>query len=63
MNNPSQVEIFPRGSDKRQSQPTLEYAVPVPVELSVIVPTFNERDNIPVLVERLVKILAGIAWE
>ena len=63
MNLPSQVEILRGGSDKPHSQPILEYAVPVPVELSVIVPTFNERDNIPVLVERLAKILAGIAWE
>ena len=62
MNLPSQVEILRGGSAKPHSQP-IEYAVPVPVELSVIVPTFNERDNIPVLVERLAKILAGIAWE
>jgi len=41
----------------------LDCAAPVPVELSVIVPTFNERDNVPLLVERLRKVLAGIAWE
>lgn len=34
-----------------------------PAELSVIVPTFNERDNVPLLVERLSKTLTGIAWE
>ncbi|NTG45714.1 glycosyltransferase family 2 protein [Rhizobium rhizogenes] len=31
--------------------------------LSVIIPTFNERDNITPLVERLRKALAGIDWE
>jgi len=34
-----------------------------PAELSVIIPTFNERDNIEPLVERLEQVLAGIAWE
>lgn len=32
-------------------------------ELSVIVPTFNERDNVPVMIERLDAALVGIAWE
>lgn len=31
--------------------------------LTVVVPTFNERDNLPVLVERLHKALTGIDWE
>jgi dolichol-phosphate mannosyltransferase len=34
-----------------------------PVELTVVVPTFNERDNIEPLVEKLELALAGIAWE
>jgi dolichol-phosphate mannosyltransferase len=33
------------------------------IELTVVVPTFNERDNIPLLVARLDGVLAGIAWE
>jgi len=33
------------------------------VELAVIVPSFNERDNIEPLVERLGACLKGIAWE
>jgi dolichol-phosphate mannosyltransferase len=33
------------------------------VELSVVVPTFNERDNVAALVERLNAALAGIRWE
>jgi dolichol-phosphate mannosyltransferase len=32
-------------------------------ELSVVVPTFNESENIAVLVDRLRTALAGIAWE
>jgi dolichol-phosphate mannosyltransferase len=32
-------------------------------DLTLVVPTFNERDNIPILVERLFAALAGIAWE
>jgi dolichol-phosphate mannosyltransferase len=34
-----------------------------PAELTVVVPTFNERDNVSLLVERLVDVLQGIAWE
>ncbi len=34
-----------------------------PPELSVIVPTFNESENLPVLVERLRAALQGVAWE
>ncbi len=32
-------------------------------ELSVVVPTFNERDNVTVLYRRLGATLSGIAWE
>ena len=34
-----------------------------PPELAVIIPTLNERDNVPLVVERLNRVLAGIAWE
>jgi dolichol-phosphate mannosyltransferase len=34
-----------------------------PAELTVVIPTLNERDNVPVVVERLNRALAGIAWE
>ncbi len=36
---------------------------PQGVELTVVVPTFNERDNIEVLLARLDAALRGIAWE
>ncbi len=32
-------------------------------ELSVVVPTYKERDNIPLLVEKLARTLDGLAWE
>lgn len=36
---------------------------PQPLELAVIVPTFNERDNVPLLLAKLERALAGIAYE
>ncbi len=32
-------------------------------EISIVVPTFNERDNVHVLLQRLDAALAGISWE
>ncbi|MEA2871376.1 MAG: dolichol-phosphate mannosyltransferase [Hyphomicrobiales bacterium] len=32
-------------------------------ELSVVVPTFKERDNVPLLVDKLARTLEGIDWE
>jgi dolichol-phosphate mannosyltransferase len=49
-------EAIRLGSDTPQA------ASPSP-ELSVVVPTFNERDNVTVLYRRLEAALAGIAWE
>ena len=39
------------------------WAVAPGVELTVVVPAFNERDNIELLVERLDAALDGVAWE
>lgn len=33
------------------------------IMLSVVVPCFNERENVPVLVQKLEEVLAGIDWE
>jgi dolichol-phosphate mannosyltransferase len=38
-------------------------AIPEPAELSIVVPTFNERANISLLIDRLRVALEGIAWE
>ena len=32
-------------------------------ELTVVVPTFNEAPNIPILVNRLTEVLIGIEWK
>jgi dolichol-phosphate mannosyltransferase len=34
-----------------------------PVELAVVLPTFNERDNVEPLIARLEEVLAGTEWE
>jgi dolichol-phosphate mannosyltransferase len=34
-----------------------------PFELTVVIPTFNERDNVGPLVQRLRRTLAGVAWQ
>jgi dolichol-phosphate mannosyltransferase len=36
---------------------------PQAVELSVIVPTYNEAENVPLLIGKLSDVLAGIRWE
>src|SRR4051795_7628846 len=46
----------------RPGSDTQKAASPAP-ELSVVVPTFNERDNVAVLYRRREAALAGIAWE
>ncbi|HEX3991187.1 MAG TPA: glycosyltransferase, partial [Acetobacteraceae bacterium] len=33
------------------------------LQLSVVIPTFNERDNVTVLYRRLEATLAGVSWE
>jgi dolichol-phosphate mannosyltransferase len=34
-----------------------------PIELTVVVPAFNERQNVPILLEKLEGVLAGVEWE
>jgi len=43
-----------------RARATDEQATP---ELSVVVPTFNEAPNIPLVVARLTQVLSGIRWE
>ena len=47
----------------RHTQPVASPPSPGPVELSVIVPTFNERGNVAPLLARLEAALAGVVWE
>jgi dolichol-phosphate mannosyltransferase len=51
-----------RGSEDRAGFGVTCEATPGP-ELSIIVPTYNERDNILELVNRLKQCLTGISWE
>ena len=46
----------------RPGQGTSSQAAATP-EVSVVVPTFNERDNVSALFRKLEAALAGIAWE
>ena len=58
------AELWPAEPEARRSEvrslPENWGAAPA---LAVVVPTLNERDNVPLLVERLNEALAGIAWE
>ena len=51
-----------QSASERASAPALS-AARLPARLSVIVPTFNERENVPVLIERLRETLESLAWE
>jgi dolichol-phosphate mannosyltransferase len=44
------------------SAPVPAVTGPAP-EIGIILPTFNERDNLPLLVERVAQVLAGCDWE
>src|SRR5260370_10658658 len=55
----SQINVLPQPQAK-QSRSKDEASIP---ELSVVIPTFKERGNIEILVQRLDAALSGIAWE
>jgi len=46
-----------------QSAPGKPLQAATPLQLSVIIPTFNERDNVNTLFRRLEAALAGVSWE
>ena len=52
-----------------QNGPAVSQVAPLPgatapaPEITVILPTFNERDNLPVIVERIGRALDGVDWE
>jgi dolichol-phosphate mannosyltransferase len=61
----SVAELWPSGSPviagldlESEPHPTVS-----PVEFAIIIPTLNERDNVPLMVERLNGVLTGVAWE
>jgi dolichol-phosphate mannosyltransferase len=55
--------IADTASDTRSWRDPEARPAAVAAELTVVIPTFNERDNIAPLVERLETVLSGIAWE
>ncbi len=55
-------DVSPATSPPALSPAPISAVRPAP-ELSVVVPTFNERTNVPILVERLAQVLAGCDWE
>ncbi len=38
-------------------------AMTAPAEITIVIPTLNERQNVPILAARLAEALEGIAWE
>jgi dolichol-phosphate mannosyltransferase len=54
---------IPAARSERETRAEAAPAAGRPTELSVVVPTFNERDNVAAVVERLDRTLASIAWE
>jgi dolichol-phosphate mannosyltransferase len=60
----SVAALWPNGKPEPAS-PEVPASAPAakPVELAVVIPTLNERENVPLIVERLNRVLADIAWE
>jgi dolichol-phosphate mannosyltransferase len=50
----------PPEDEASATAPAAWHAVP---ELTIVIPTLNERDNVGIVVQRLNRVLAGIAWE
>ena len=50
-------------NDALRPQPHALSQAAAPLQLSVIVPTFNERDNVVTLFERIDAALPGVVWE
>lgn len=44
------------------TKPNAMATIPAP-EIAIILPTFNERHNLPVLIERISRLLDGEDWE
>src|SRR4030088_331852 len=61
---PQSLRIYAGGMNEaiRSASENLPSAA-APLQLSVIVPTFNEHGNVTTLLQRLETALAGVAWE
>jgi len=49
--------------DPNHVSPTGTHSTRFPADLAIVVPTFNEAENVPLLVEKLEAVLSGHAWE
>ena len=56
-------DVAPVGGSVLSTHAAADAAVRPAPELSIVVPTFNEKANIPLLVERLAQLLTGCDWE
>jgi len=59
--SPAQPPAAARFEDPAADPPPAAWGVAP--ELAIIIPTLNERDNVPIIVQRLNRVLAGISWE
>jgi len=60
----SALDDIPRDNSPTPPGPTDRIAAVRPApELTIVVPTFNERANVPILVERLARLLTSCDWE
>lgn len=56
MNNPESMGL-------PDSDPNPNAVAASASELTVVIPTYNERENVPLLIERLEQALRGVSWE
>jgi dolichol-phosphate mannosyltransferase len=61
--SPSTIDIPPANSPAPPVRADVAATVRPAPELTIVVPTFNERANIPLLVERLSRLLTSCDWE
>jgi dolichol-phosphate mannosyltransferase len=60
----SAAELWPEKRAMPQPQEPKTSAWPgIAAELCIVIPTLNERENIPLIVERLNRVLERVAWE
>lgn len=57
------TDAFAKVALNPKTEEPISSAAPSVPELTVVVPTFNERANIPILVDRVAHALAGRNWE
>jgi len=59
----SSANLEPKGMGMDTAAPPIARTESQGIELSVVVPTYNEAENVPLLVAKLDTVLAGVRWE